>query len=167
VLATWDIRSKKCALTMISTQFFPLYPHIGEGFPHCSFSPSFRTDIPSSQHNPLQGLTQQQMTRVMDFVQAHLGQDLSLGALAEQAGFSSYHFARLFRQTTGASPHQFVLRQRIERAQHLLKERDVPLARAARECGFANQSHLTQAFKRYLGLTPRAYRQSCSIEADF
>jgi AraC family transcriptional regulator len=117
--------------------------------------------------DPLQGLTQQQMTRVMDFVQAHLGQDLSLEALAEQAGFSSYHFARLFRQTTGASPHQFVLRQRIERAQHLLKEREVPLARVASECGFANQSHLTQAFKRYLGLTPRAYRQSCSIEADF
>src|SRR5579859_7624117 len=77
---------------------------------------------------PSQGLTHQQMRRVMDFVQAHLVQDLSLEALAQQAGFSSYHFARLFRQTTGESPHQFVLRQRIERAQRLLKERDVPLA---------------------------------------
>lgn len=112
---------------------------------------------------PLQRLTYQQMRRVRDFVQGHLSQDLSLEALAEQAGFSAYHFARLFRQTTGESPHQFVLRQRIERAQHLLKERDLPLVHVALESGFASQSHLTQVFKRYLGLTPRAYRQDRSI----
>lgn len=112
---------------------------------------------------PAQGLTHQQMRRVMDFVQAHLDQDISLKVLAQQAGFSSYHFARLFRQTTGESPHQFVLRQRIERAQGLLKERDIPLVRVAIESGFANQSHFTQAFKRYLGLTPRAYRRMCAI----
>lgn len=116
---------------------------------------------------PSQRLTQQQMRRVLDFIQDHLGQDLSLEALAQQAGFSSYHFARLFRQTTGESPHQFVLRQRIERAQHLLKERNVSLARVAVESGFANQSHFTQAFKRHLGLTPRAFRQDRSICADF
>ena len=112
---------------------------------------------------PSQGLSHRQIRRVMDFVQAHLDQDISLEALAQQAGFSSYHFARLFRQTIGESPHQFVLRQRIERAQRLLKERDIPLALVAIESGFANQSHFTQAFKRYLGLTPRAYRQMYSI----
>jgi AraC family transcriptional regulator len=117
----------------------------------------------SSIKEPSGGLTYQQMRRVMDFVQDHLDQDLSLEALAQQAGFSSYHFARMFRQTTGESPHQFVLRQRIERAQRLLKERDVPLACVARACGFADQSHLTQAFKRHIGLTPRAYRQMCSL----
>lgn len=116
---------------------------------------------------PLQGLTQQQMRRVIDFVQAHLDQNLSLEALAQQAGFSAYHFARLFRQTTGESPHQFVMRHRIERAQHLLKERDMSLARVALESGFANQSHFTHAFKRHLGLTPRAFRQDRSICADF
>ncbi|GHO45716.1 AraC family transcriptional regulator [Ktedonospora formicarum] len=112
---------------------------------------------------PSQRLTHQQMRRVIDFAQDHLSQDLSLEALAKQAGFSAYHFARLFRQTTGESPHQFVLRQRIERAQGLLKERDLPLAHVALESGFANQSHLNQVFKRYLGLTPRAYRQHHSI----
>jgi AraC family transcriptional regulator len=108
-------------------------------------------------------LTPQQLDRVLDFVQAHLAQDLSLEALAQQAGFSPYHFARLFRHTTGESPHQFVLRQRIERAQRLLAEREMPLACVARACGFADQSHLTQAFKRHLGLTPHAYRQMGSI----
>lgn len=111
---------------------------------------------------PSQGLTHHQMRHVLDFVQAHLEQDLSLEALAQQIGFSPYHFARLFRHTTGASPHQFVLHQRIERARRLLEARDLPLVHVARVCGFADQSHLTQAFKRHLGLTPRAYRQRYS-----
>ena len=116
---------------------------------------------------PARGLTQQHMQRLVDFIQAHLAQDLSLESLAQQTGFSPYHFARLFRQTTGESPHHFVLRQRIERAQRLLKKRDLPLALIALESGFANQSHFTQVFKRYLGLTPRAYRADCSTGADF
>jgi AraC family transcriptional regulator len=106
-----------------------------------------------------QRLTRYQTKQVMDFMQAHLGEDLSLDILAQQSGFSPYHFARLFRRTMGESPHQFVLRQRIERVQRLLKKTDAPLAHIAVECGFASQSHLTQVFKRYLGLTPRAYRQ--------
>ncbi|WP_165422775.1 AraC family transcriptional regulator [Ktedonosporobacter rubrisoli] len=117
--------------------------------------------------DPSQGLTHQQICRVMDFVQAHLSQDLSLETLAQQVGFSPYHFARLFRQTTGESPHQFVLRQRIERAQQLLEKTDMPLSLIASESGFADQSHLTQAFKRQQGLTPRAYRLDRLIKASF
>jgi AraC family transcriptional regulator len=113
--------------------------------------------------DPSGGLTHRQLRRVLDFVQDYLDHDLSLEALAQQAGFSPSHFARVFRQTTGESPHQFVLRQRIERAQRLLEKREVPLACVARACGFADQSHLTQTFKRHLGLTPHAYRQMYSI----
>ncbi|GCE15520.1 AraC family transcriptional regulator [Tengunoibacter tsumagoiensis] len=105
------------------------------------------------------GLTRPQMQRVADFVQAHLEQEISLEELAGQAGFSIYHFARLFRETTGESPHQFVVRQRIERAQTLLKKGEMALAQVALEVGFANQSHLTRVFKRQVGVTPRAYRQ--------
>jgi len=104
---------------------------------------------------------------VTEFILAHLNQDLSLAVLAQQVGFSPYHFTRLFRQATGESPHQFVMRQRIERAQHLLQEADLPLAHIALESGFANQSHLTQAFKRHLGLTPAAYRKDHEIRARF
>lgn len=111
-------------------------------------------------------LTYQQVRWVIDFIQAHLDQDLSLEMLAQQTGFSPYHFARLFRQTIGESPHQFVLRQRIERAQRLLTDTDMSLAHVALESGFANQSHLAQTFKRHLGLTPRAYRRARSIRAD-
>ncbi len=113
---------------------------------------------PSSQR-----LTQQQMQRVRDYIHEHLGQELSLELLAQQAGFSPYHFARLFRLTTGESPHQFVQRLRIERAQQLLTGTPLPLAQIALESGFASQSHFTQVFKRQLGLTPRSYRQDYTI----
>ena len=107
-----------------------------------------------------QRLAPRQLNRVMEFLRLHLNGDLSLERLAEQAGFSPYHFARLFQQTTGESPHQFVLRERIEKAQRLLRETDVTLANIALEVGFANQSHFNRVFKRYLGLTPHAYRQT-------
>ena len=116
---------------------------------------------------PVHGLTQRQLTRLTDFVHAYVSHDLSLATLAHQVGFSPYHFARLFRQTTGESPHQFVLRHRIAHAERLLIQPDVPLAEVALACGFANQSHFTQAFKRHLGLTPRAYRQARTSGADF
>jgi AraC family transcriptional regulator len=117
------------------------------------------TNIPIEIKEPAQRLTSRQVRRVTDFILAHLDQELSLPVLAQQAGFSPYHFARLFRRTTGESPHQFVLRQRIEHAKHLLKEGDLPLAHVALESGFANQGHLTRVFKQHLGLTPAAYRK--------
>lgn len=110
-----------------------------------------------------QGFTPRQMNHLFDFILAHLSEDLSLEILAQQVGFSPYHFARLFRESTGKSPHQFVQQRRIERAKQLLKETDVPLAHVALESGFANQSHLTRVFKRHLNLTPRAYRHGHSI----
>jgi AraC family transcriptional regulator len=109
------------------------------------------------EHDRLYSTTTTQ--RVVDFIQAHLTQDLSLDALAQHSGFSAYHFARLFRRTTGESPHRFVLRQRVEHAQALLEQPDLSLAEVALATGFAHQSHLTQQFKRHFGVTPSAYRR--------
>lgn len=113
--------------------------------------------------DPHTRLMDQQMRRIVDFVQAHLDQKISLDALAAQTGFSPYHFARLFRQTTGSSPHQFVLSQRVERARLLLTEKEMSLAQIAAACGFADQSHLAQMFKRFVGLTPQAYRREHAL----
>jgi AraC family transcriptional regulator len=104
-------------------------------------------------------LSSRQIQHLTSFILDHLNQNLSLETLAQQVGFSPYHFARLFRQTTGESPHQFVLRQRIEVAQRLLKETDWPLTQVALQVGIPNQSHFTQAFKRHLDMTPLVYRQ--------
>jgi AraC family transcriptional regulator len=106
-----------------------------------------------------QKLSSQQLRRLSDFILAHLNEDLSLEMLGQQVGFSPYHFARLFRRSTGESPHQFVMRKRLEAARRLLKETDTPIAQIASQIGFPQQSHFTHTFKRYTGTTPLNYRQ--------
>lgn len=106
------------------------------------------------------GLSNRQMKRIIDYIQEHLTNPLSLDELAQQVGFSPYHFARLFREATGESPHQFVVRQRVEFAKQLLRNLDLPLTDVAIASGFADQSHLTQRFKHYTGLTPKAFRKT-------
>jgi AraC family transcriptional regulator len=75
------------------------------------------------------------------------------------AHVSPYHFARLFKHSTGLPPHQYVIACRVERAKELLRERDrLPLADVAAEVGFSSQSHFTRHFKRLVGVTPRRFR---------
>jgi len=106
------------------------------------------------------GLSPRQLRQITDYIQTYLTNALSLEELAQQIGFSPYHFARLFRQAFGESPHQFVIRQRVEYAKRLLSNPAMPLTQVAIESGFADQSHLTQTFKRHTGLTPKAFRQN-------
>lgn len=106
------------------------------------------------------GLSARQIRQLSEFVQRHLSEPLSTETLARLVGFSPYHFARLFRCATGASPHQYVLRRRLERAQWLLEQTEVPLAQVAAASGFADQSHLTLVFRQQLGCTPRVYRRT-------
>jgi AraC family transcriptional regulator len=98
-----------------------------------------------------------QLRSVIGFIDAHLGEDVSLMALARQAHVSPFHFARLFRRTVGIPPHQFVLRLRIQRAIGLMKSRTFSLAHIAAECGFHDQPHFTRAFRTVTGTTPAAY----------
>lgn len=114
--------------------------------------------LPPAPHT----LTTQQLQRVIAYIKDQPSQELTLEVLAAQTSYSASHFARLFRQTTGETPHQYVLRQRLEHAQQLLAAADVPLAQVAAECGFADQSTFTRAFTRALGVTPSAYRRECT-----
>ncbi len=104
------------------------------------------------------GLTFAQERAVRDYVQAHLADRISLADLASTVALSRFHFARRFRRTTGASPHEFVVKQRVERATTLLGRTDVPLRDVALRCGFADQSHLTRVFRSHVGTTPGRYR---------
>ena len=98
-----------------------------------------------------------ELQRAMTFIQDNLASDLSLDAVAREAGLSCYHFARLFTEAFGVSPHQYVIQARIERAKSLISQSRLPLGEAAQRTGFSDQSHFTRHFKRLVGVTPRAF----------
>lgn len=108
-------------------------------------------------------LTPARLSRVLDFIDAHLADDVGLTALAEVAGLSPFHFARVFRQQTGISPYQHVIRRRVEQATRLLSGGALPIAEVARICGFSSQSHFTAAFTRAVGVSPARFRAGTSL----
>jgi AraC family transcriptional regulator len=95
----------------------------------------------------------------IEYIQERLAQDLALKDIAAAVNSSPFHFARLFKRATGLSPHQYVIRQRVERARQLLLRDCAPLASIAEQVGFYDQSHLTLHFKRVCGLTPKAFAE--------
>ncbi|MFT0170767.1 helix-turn-helix transcriptional regulator [Paraburkholderia mimosarum] len=99
-----------------------------------------------------------QMRRIEDFFAAHLHGNPSIIDLARQCGFSTSHFSEAFKQTTGSTPHQWLLKRRIERAKSQLRESDASLATIASDCGFFDQSHFSRVFSRLEGCGPKEWR---------
>lgn len=112
----------------------------------------------STQAASCGGLAPHKLRCVRDHVCEHLGETVRVEQLAEAVHLSPFHFARMFKQSTGQSPHQYVLMQRIERAKELLAETDTALVDVAADVGFRTQGHFTGVFHRYAGFTPRAFR---------
>lgn len=110
------------------------------------------------EHSPNDGLSTQQIRTVQEFIRCNIRENISLDDLARSISLSRYHFARRFRQTMGRTPHEFVLGQRIARAQLMLERTRNPLREIAALCGFADQSHMTRLFQQRLGITPGRYR---------
>jgi AraC family transcriptional regulator len=106
------------------------------------------------------GLPANRLRQVLDYINARLDAPISLFDLAGVADIAVYHFAHLFKETMGCAPHQYVLNQRIERATSLLRDTNLTIAEIALRCGFSDQSHLANTFRRTIGVTPRAYRRS-------
>lgn len=107
-----------------------------------------------------QGLPKHKLYQATDYINDFLDQELSLAKIAAIVEMSPFHFARLFKQSTGLAPHQFVIRCRVERARELLMRGDRSIADIATEVGFANQSHLTRHFKHIVGVTPKVALES-------
>ena len=108
----------------------------------------------------LQPLERQRLGQVIDYIEANLTEDLSLGELALVAGLSKFHFSRLFKTAVGLTPHKYVLRRRIDSSARRLKQGEA-IAQIAHQFGFSDQSHYTRVFKQVKGMTPRAFvRQS-------
>ncbi len=104
------------------------------------------------------GLPALRLNRVLEYIHANLDRDIHLNELADAAGLSAFHFAKLFKQSTGASPHQYILQRRLERAKELLRQSAMSLGEISLEAGFADQSHFTNVFRRFMGVTPSKFR---------
>lgn len=106
------------------------------------------------------GLSQSSLQQVIAYINAHLDRDLKLVELATIAQLSPYHFLRLFKQSMGTTPHQYILQCRIEKTKQLLRHSTLSLAEIAARVGFSDQSHLTRYFKRVVGVTPKQFLQT-------
>jgi AraC family transcriptional regulator len=115
------------------------------------------------RHRPVQiykgGLGSARLRRIKELVHAKIEDDLSLDEMAQSVGLSTAHFARMFRKSTGETPHQFVLRQRIERAKAMLRAPNARVLDVAVACGFKTQQHFAQVFRDVWGVSPTDYRQ--------
>ena len=105
------------------------------------------------------GLGSSRLRRIKEFVDAKMEDELTLREMAQSVELSRAHFARMFRKSTGETPHQFVLRQRVERAKAMLRAPDGRILDVAVACGFKTQQHFARIFRSVCGVSPTEYRQ--------
>ncbi|TVU90651.1 helix-turn-helix domain-containing protein [Vreelandella titanicae] len=107
---------------------------------------------------PTGGLPTWQLKRVVEFIEHHLNQPLTLTDMAGVTGLSDFHFARMFKQATGYPPHRYVLNRRLTQARHLLVESFLNMTEIALQCGFGSSSHFSNRFRAETGVSPTEYR---------
>ena len=114
---------------------------------YCAFEPKLK---------PYQGgLSRHRLQSAIAYIQDHLAEDISLVEIAQEVDMSQHYFCRLFKQSTGIAPYQYVIQQRLERAKQLLLQNKLSIAEVAQEVGFSEQSQLSRHLKRATGLTPK------------
>ncbi|MEL6357769.1 MAG: response regulator transcription factor, partial [Bacteroidota bacterium] len=121
-----------------------------------------RTIDEQIQNEKLQEKAPKRINLVVAFIQDNLDQKLTLPLLAEQSGWNMYHFARLFKKYLDTTPHQYILKARMERAQVLLTTSSDSILQIAQQLGYDSHSHFTQAFRKTIGITPNAFRRKKS-----
>lgn len=99
-----------------------------------------------------------QIDRVVDHMRAHLGDDISLEALAREANVSKFHFVRVFARTTGLTPHRYLVRLRMQAGADLLGRTDHTVQRIALACGYRSPRQFAAAFRAEYGVTPQQFR---------
>ncbi len=102
--------------------------------------------------------TSRHYQRVLAFVQTRLDRTITVDELAAEAGMSPSHFSRVFKETLGSTPMQYVMAYRIEQAMKMMEDATRPLGEIALDCGFADQAHFSRSFKQVTGQTPRSFR---------
>ena len=110
---------------------------------------------------PAKGLDERRLQRVVEFIDDHLDEAITVERLAAAACLSQFHFSRAFKLATGRTPHQYLSEERIRHARLLLAEGEQSLVEVALSCGFASQASFAKAFHRAAGTTPGHYRDAC------
>jgi AraC family transcriptional regulator len=110
-------------------------------------------------------MSDRRLMRALAYIDAHVGDPITLADLAATAGLSRMYFARRFRAATGIRPHEYVLRRRVERAQELLTATSGPVVDIALSVGFQTQAHFTTVFRKIVGNTPRQWRREQAATA--
>lgn len=119
-------------------------------------------ESPVPVHSPRSfkgGLSPSRLRKVTELVRAKIEGELTLEQMANAAQLSVAHFSQMFRKSTGQTPHQFVLRQRVERAKHLLRKAEARVLDVAVACGFKTQQHFARVFRQICGTSPTQYRR--------
>ncbi|MBD2019153.1 helix-turn-helix transcriptional regulator [Leptolyngbya sp. FACHB-36] len=112
------------------------------------------------------GLTKHELDQVTNYIDHHLSEGIQLAELAQIVGMSPSHFARLFKQSTGHTPHQYTMHCRLEAAKWLLTTQQSSIERISGELGFANPGQFATFFRKQTGMPPSAYRWDCNSPAD-
>lgn len=139
---------------------------MGSSVMYESFARIFLTKLiqkygaPSEELEFSKSFTAQHYKRVLDHVAEHFGQEITIEDMAAQAALSPFHFARLFKQTIGETPYQFVMDYRVEQAKKMLADLSRPMIDIALACGFSDQAHFSRVFKQLAGKTPKDWRKS-------
>jgi len=105
------------------------------------------------------GLGSARLRKIKEFVHAKMEDELTLCEMAQSVELSTAHFSRMFRKSTGESPHHFVLRHRVERAKEMLRAAEARVLDVAVACGFKTQQHFARVFRQMCGASPTEYRQ--------
>ncbi len=104
------------------------------------------------------GLPKYKLKQALEYMNVHLSENVSLASVSEEVQISQFHFCRLFKQSTGMTPHAYLIQQRVERAKQLLKRKEGSMLDIAIECGFANPSHFAKHFRKHTGISPKQFR---------
>lgn len=115
--------------------------------------------LQTEEYNFSKSFMAQQYKQVLNYIATYYGSNILLEDMAAQAGLSASHFSRLFKQTIGQSPYQFLMHYRIEQAKKMLDNPNTLMIDIAMNCGFSDQAHFCRVFKKIANLTPKQYRQ--------
>ncbi len=114
---------------------------------------------PHTQQAAEDGLPPFQLKKVTAYIKEHYDEQLTIAGLAKVAGMSKYHFGRMFKESTGLPPYQYVIRERVEAAKRLLEETELSVTEVAMRTGFCSQSHLSRTFRDVTAVSPSAFRE--------